>query len=565
MKDSLSAHKTGQRGSARPRPTAAVGAKARALAAPGYGVAFADRRPQREPPLLVSTPQPPLQPQLQPQLQRLPGLPDRLKAGIESLSGLAMDAVRVHHDSPQPARLGALAFTQGHDIHLAPGQAHHLAHEAWHVVQQAQGRVLPTRQMKAGPLLNDARALEHEADVMGERALSLPLAGAAPGVMPAVLPGAMPAVAHGIAQAGRAARALPAQPAAVVQRYTEEKLPEEGDAGNTWRVSEDEQAMLEIGQAEGGQTLLATDALVDQANARLKSAGQHGSFVRLKASEHTTSAGGRGLKQVLPTFVDAPGARAFNRDMATANQPGAADATGDTRDWFKLYADCGRSARTVMGSLGLAPKALYAAGKQARTTGRAFDPAEWTDQVYLVSMKAFVNDPANRVHLKTEHLKGRFLSYFYAGSSKFVPREPSSGAEAKAFAGALDEAGQRAFAEYAQINVAVNPEIGEGYTMATGSDLPGFTSSGDTWNFHWAGVVMKAGSDNITLENYAIMFAPTGDEKVDAANAQRAYDFTNTDWVFQMYGTLKTGQSFHEEHLRSGTHGSRGTTLRVKI
>ena len=87
------------------------------------------------------------------------------------------------------------------------------------------------------------------------------------------------------------------------------------------------------------------------------------------------------------------------------------------------------------------------------------------------------------------------------------------------------------------------------------------------WSFHWAGVVMKAGSDNITLENYAIMFAPTGDKTVDEANVRRAYDFTNTEWVCQVYGTVKTGQSFHEEHLRSsthGTHGTRGTTLRVK-
>ena len=275
--------------------------------------------------------------------------------------------------------------------------------------------------------------------------------------------------------------------------------------------------------------------------------------------------GGRSLKQVLPTFFDASGAETFSTDMVSANKPGGADATGDTQDWFKLYADCGRSSRVVMGSLGLAPKALYSAGKQGKQTARGFDPADWTDQIYLASMKTFVKDPANRVHLKTEHLKQRFLSCFYTGASKQVPREPASGQEAKNFAGALDEAGQRAFAEYARINVAVNPEIGEGYTMATGYDLPGYVGGADTWNFHWAGVVMKAGSDNITLENYAIMFAPTGDAAVDLANAQRAYDFTNTNWVFQIYGTLKTGQSFHEEHLRSGSHGSRGTTLRVKI
>lgn len=99
------------------------------------------------------------------------GLPDVLKAGVERLSGLAMDDVRVHHDSPEPGRLGALAFTRGTEIHVAPGQAKHLPHEAWHVVQQMEGRVAATTQFK-GERLNDDPGLEREADVMGARALA---------------------------------------------------------------------------------------------------------------------------------------------------------------------------------------------------------------------------------------------------------------------------------------------------------------------------------------------------------------------------------------------------------
>jgi hypothetical protein len=115
-----------------------------------------------------------LQPQLQ--LQQAPranntGLPDQLKSGIESLSGLSMDHVRVHYNSSQPAQLNALAYAQGSDIHLAPGQERHLPHEAWHVVQQAQGRVRPTLQMKDGVQVNDDVGLECEADVMGTKAL----------------------------------------------------------------------------------------------------------------------------------------------------------------------------------------------------------------------------------------------------------------------------------------------------------------------------------------------------------------------------------------------------------
>jgi hypothetical protein len=97
------------------------------------------------------------------------GLPHRLRAGVEHLSGFAMGNVRVHYNSPQPAQLQALAYTQAPDIHIAPGQERHLPHEAWHVVQQKQGRVKPTLQMK-GVAINDDAGLEQEADVMGARA-----------------------------------------------------------------------------------------------------------------------------------------------------------------------------------------------------------------------------------------------------------------------------------------------------------------------------------------------------------------------------------------------------------
>lgn len=98
------------------------------------------------------------------------GLPGALRRGIESLSGLAMDDVRVHRDSPRPAALGALAYTEGTEIHLGPGQDRHLPHEAWHVVQQKQGRVLGRRQAAGTRPIDQDATLEREADVMGARA-----------------------------------------------------------------------------------------------------------------------------------------------------------------------------------------------------------------------------------------------------------------------------------------------------------------------------------------------------------------------------------------------------------
>ena len=91
------------------------------------------------------------------------GLPDALKSQVEASSGLSLDDVRVHHDSDKPAELHAQAYTQGAEIHVAPGAGEHLAHEAWHVVQQKQGRVSPTTDIRDAPV-NDEVGLEQEAE-----------------------------------------------------------------------------------------------------------------------------------------------------------------------------------------------------------------------------------------------------------------------------------------------------------------------------------------------------------------------------------------------------------------
>lgn len=122
------------------------------------------------------------------------GLPDKLKSGMESLSGMSLDHVKVHYNSPKPAAVQAHAYTQGSEIHLASGQERHLAHELAHVVQQAQGRVKPTMQIDGvseviqvstpgsqngsfhrkaptGAIIVNDSALEKEAAAMGAKAL----------------------------------------------------------------------------------------------------------------------------------------------------------------------------------------------------------------------------------------------------------------------------------------------------------------------------------------------------------------------------------------------------------
>jgi hypothetical protein len=96
---------------------------------------------------------------------------EKIKTNMENISGVSLADVKVRYNSEQPSKLGALAFTKGNEIHVAPGQEMHLPHEMWHAVQQKQGRVKPTGSIK-GNKVNRSAVLEKEADVMGMKALS---------------------------------------------------------------------------------------------------------------------------------------------------------------------------------------------------------------------------------------------------------------------------------------------------------------------------------------------------------------------------------------------------------
>ena len=100
------------------------------------------------------------------------GLPDGLKSGMESISGLSLDDVKVYRNSDKPAQLQAYAYAQGTNIHLGPGQEKHLPHELGHVVQQKQGVVKATTQLKGTVPINDNDGLETEADLLGNKALA---------------------------------------------------------------------------------------------------------------------------------------------------------------------------------------------------------------------------------------------------------------------------------------------------------------------------------------------------------------------------------------------------------
>ena len=93
------------------------------------------------------------------------GLPNDLKAGVESLSGYAMDNIKVHYNSTKPVQLQAHAYTRGTGIHPGPGQEKHLPHEAWHVVKQKKERVKPITQLKGMDHQNDKTCHTYEKSI----------------------------------------------------------------------------------------------------------------------------------------------------------------------------------------------------------------------------------------------------------------------------------------------------------------------------------------------------------------------------------------------------------------
>ena len=96
-------------------------------------------------------------------------LPEPVKGYMEKKGGVNLEDVNVHYNSGEPAKVGALAYAKGSDIHLGQGQERHLEHEVWHVVQQKQGRVKTTSVQAKGLAINDDPQLEREADIMGKK------------------------------------------------------------------------------------------------------------------------------------------------------------------------------------------------------------------------------------------------------------------------------------------------------------------------------------------------------------------------------------------------------------
>jgi hypothetical protein len=113
----------------------------------------------------------------QPQAKNNSQFPQEVQAKMESLMGEDFSGVSIHENSAEATGMHAKAFTQGENIHFAPGQYNPethsgqelIGHELAHVRQQRRGRVGASLQLK-GRNVNTDSSLEAEADAMGRKA-----------------------------------------------------------------------------------------------------------------------------------------------------------------------------------------------------------------------------------------------------------------------------------------------------------------------------------------------------------------------------------------------------------
>ncbi|BAZ30190.1 hypothetical protein NIES4074_26460 [Cylindrospermum sp. NIES-4074] len=307
-----------------------------------------------------------------------------------------------------------------------------------------------------------------------------------------------------------------------------------------YRTSDDGQMAVRQESSIGGQTAFATPALIKDASDKLKAAT---SVIELEPGS-------------IPAKLDDLDGK--EHDVVDVVPTNTQNKTKDMN--MELWADCGRSAQTVSGmdqgtgqGNAAEPGAKYNKdGKTKTVTG--------TDWMEIQKVKMFMDlfnkksswwevwKPTYQSKLDIATINKKLGEYDTVKKMYLVEADTTKKDNlGKQMARLASEMDVLARAEYDKlspdakddfdkkvgINMYADPNIGEAFHISTGgNEHPGKPANVGTWNFHWAGVVTKSGSDTMTLENYSVS----------------DYEEENKDWVFQMYGVGKKGQSFHEEH-----------------
>ena len=279
-------------------------------------------------------------------------------------------------------------------------------------------------------------------------------------------------------------------------------------AATNLRVADDGQMVVEDKGwgANKGKRAWTTSTLLAAANVALAAGG---SRAKLKAKGGSISGIPPGQPKAASVTLD---------EIEPVNAVGGGP--------LSLAADCGEACKQVMGSGGPGKDVAIMrnpAGREKFTKARDYyakdsshahtTPEDWTEEV--------------------------FKAEFGAGLTRAQAYDKYSN---------LNAAQKDAFDKKYGINKYATPHMGQGLTVSTDVDQPGYADypgmSAHTWNFHYAATVITSGSDYVTLEN-AAGWAPT-------------------DWIFFMYGPESKAQSFHEFHGATKTHGTKYTTLVVQ-
>jgi hypothetical protein len=439
-----------------------------------------------------------------------------VQAKMENSMQTDFSDVNIVENSSKATQMNAEAFAQGREVHFAPGKFDQssqkgqelIGHEFGHLKQNEKSPVQANTKMNGVPVNNDP-ALENEADQMGKKA-------------------AAGEVASNEATSGGGS-------AGVMQGY----FVQNQESDMPIRVSEDlSVAVPQDGERHG---LFAKKGKAKAANAQLASVGAKIELYEGPGKLDVEKEGSKAeLVQVLPR----------NKMNGTEGEN------------MEMYADCGRANSMITGSLSREAQYTDLQGNDKTAHGNG-DPYYMKAAIFADVFKTLETDPkyaddrkvqslVRRVngwkerledyrkeyHAETDERKKERIGKSYSRYSKRI-----TDAYYK-----LPEEMQRDFDERLGINDFAAPEVGEGFTMSTGGrslDMDG------TWNFHWAGVVMKSdsGKDTISLENFSVS----------------DWEAQNTDWEYQMYGPAeKEGQTFHDQHKATKQHGTDPTTLNIK-
>jgi hypothetical protein len=284
--------------------------------------------------------------------------------------------------------------------------------------------------------------------------------------------------------------------APAVRHYTEFAVADQ-NSKNQWKLGID----ARVGDA--GRTVTGTGeqkecyadpALIADANAVLKA----------KKSGFQMEAGGAGPSG------DAPDGSGFKTTVKVIHKE-------QSEDGGKNYTDCGRFSREVQGPAGAdqPDHGVFTENNGTKTetaakSGTYGDPAAIRDEMYV---------------------KGGLGATPAAGRAAYL---------------ALSDAQKKDFDEKHGLNKFAAPGIGESYA-ARRDDAFGIVG----FNYHWASVIMVAGPDRVTFQNYA--------------KAGTTYDSKDDKWFFATYGPpTKPGQTFHEQWGLSGKVGApAGNTMTV--